>query len=153
MSIDPSDWSPSLTDSSLAESCRPYGEVGSLTSIPAFKNYYSVRLVFLRKNQGARIGDFQPRILAFAGIHEACDHPGCLIEVDHGQDITLIIENKSSEETGPATICLYLYDLGSRWQIENALHANHEEIPPKGSNQADEDNEDHPAKLVGGRRS
>jgi hypothetical protein len=100
-----------------------------------------VRLVFLRKNQGARIGDFQR---LSQDIHEACDHPGCVIEVDHGQDITLIIENKSSEETGAATLCLYLYNLGSRWQIENALHANHEEIAPKGSNQADEDDEVHP---------
>lgn len=98
-----------------------------------FRNSFSVQLA---RCVGKDWTFFDPGCLLSSNFKATCSHPECAIEVRHGQKITLVVRNKG--EMGDATLCLYLYDMGSRWQIQDALCGNHEIIPPSGANKSDE---------------
>ena len=63
-----------------------------------------------------------------------CSHPECLVEVEHGAKVTLVVENKASE--GGQSLYLHLYNMSSDWEIENSLRGDHDEIPPRRSNKS-----------------
>lgn len=60
--------------------------------------------------------------------HKVCTHPECVINTSHGEKFKLVVENLEPKDG--LRIYVHVFDMGSRWQVENALRANHEEIPP-----------------------
>lgn len=52
--------------------------------------------------------------------------PGCLAEVDDGTKFTLVVENK-----GENPLYAYVYNMGSRWQMQNILKGTYEVIPSR----------------------
>jgi Caspase domain len=56
--------------------------------------------------------------------HDERFHPGCLMEVEHGDKLELVVENRGDKE-----LYLYIYDMGPCWQIENILRGSYEVIP------------------------
>ncbi|RYP23194.1 hypothetical protein DL765_001279 [Monosporascus sp. GIB2] len=51
--------------------------------------------------------------------------PGDLVEVENGERVRLILENKGSQ-----VLYLFIYSMSSGWQIENVLRGTYDPIPP-----------------------
>lgn len=98
-----------------------------------FRNSFRVQLV---RGVGKDGKFFDPGCLLSSNLNVTCSHRECAIEVRHGQTVILMVRNKA--EMRDAAHCLYLYDMGPRWQIQDALRGNHESIPPSGANKSDE---------------
>jgi hypothetical protein len=63
--------------------------------------------------------------------HEKPFRPECLVEMEHDDRLELIVENKGDKE-----LYLYVYNLGSCWQIENILRGSYDVIPAKQNDRA-----------------
>ncbi|RDW82943.1 hypothetical protein BP5796_04434 [Coleophoma crateriformis] len=96
-----------------------------------FRKSFSVHLV----NAAKKI--FYPGCSKLGPFHPTCAHAECLVEVEDGDELTLVVQNK--EEKGGRDIYFYFYNMGSCWEIENLLHGNHYVIPPRSSNKDDKD--------------
>ncbi|KAI1311120.1 hypothetical protein F5Y03DRAFT_321744 [Xylaria venustula] len=99
-----------------------------------FTESYSVYLV---KENGRERSRFYPGCPK-TNIYDACAHPDCVLTVSQndkvGQNdkVSLHVVNKCPEPDGPS-LFLYVYALGSDWEIDGILEASREEVPPRGS--------------------
>lgn len=78
---------------------------------------------------------FKPGCLREGVFGSGCSHSECRLEVEDGDVIELVVHNKGRENDG--ALFIHVYDMGSCWEIENILCANHEVIPPRLANQSE----------------
>ena len=102
-----------------------------VNSISPFKESFSVQAV----NMAGKI--FRAGCERFGLFHTGCSHPECLIEVEDGNEVELIVQNKAKEKG--RLLYFHLYSLGSCWEIDNLLCADYNVVPPRYSNQDDRD--------------
>jgi len=105
-----------LTNTLLADPAHP------------FRKSFTVQLV----NPAGNV--FYPGCLQGGWFHPGCSHPECVVEVEDGEKLELVVENKEKE--GGNALHLHLYSMGHCWEIENILRGNHEVIPHKESSQS-----------------
>ncbi|KAE8444535.1 hypothetical protein EG329_014459 [Mollisiaceae sp. DMI_Dod_QoI] len=67
-------------------------------------------------------------------FYPGSSHLECLIEVKHGDVVTLVVQNKAEE--GGQSLHVHLYSMGSDWEIENLLRGDYDVIPSRGSNKS-----------------
>ncbi|KAI0487472.1 caspase domain-containing protein [Xylaria cf. heliscus] len=91
-----------------------------------FIESFSVQLV----NKSNKV--FYPGCLQLGRLHPFCSHEECVIEVEEGDKLQLIVQNRLGE--GCVALHLHIYDMGSLWEIENLLQANHNVVLPLRSN-------------------
>jgi len=112
----------SLVNSSLKDSTNP------------FKKSFSVQIVTADRKI------FHPGCLRLGPFSPGCSHSECLVEVEDGNMVKLVVENKEKElKEGGRPLHVHLYGMNSCWEIENLLCADHEVIPPAFSNENKED--------------
>jgi len=61
-------------------------------------------------------------------------HPGCLVEVEHDEEAKFMFELQI-ENKGNKDLFVYIYNMGSFWQIQNILRGSYEVVPPQNSDQ------------------
>ncbi|KAI1141532.1 hypothetical protein F5Y05DRAFT_264978 [Hypoxylon sp. FL0543] len=94
-----------------------------------FRQSFDVRLV---NTTAGKI--MAPGCLRAEPFHPGCSLPECVMEVAHDDVLELQVQN-NNEKQGHA-LHVHIYSLGSCWEIENLLRANHEVVPPQYSNQS-----------------
>ncbi|KAI1427254.1 hypothetical protein F5Y12DRAFT_792579 [Xylaria sp. FL1777] len=81
---------------------------------------------------------FSVRLIKTSGeeFKLGCHHLDCLVEVQDGDCVYVVVQNEEARQTAGQSIYCHLYSMGSRWEIENLLDADHVEIPPRFSNKS-----------------
>ncbi|RWA05807.1 hypothetical protein EKO27_g9297 [Xylaria grammica] len=94
-----------------------------------FRQSFDVRLV------NTTTGTIRaPGCLRAQPFHPGCSHPECVMEAADNCVLELQVQNNENK-LGHA-LHVHIYSLGSCWEIENLLQANHEAVPPRYSNQS-----------------
>ena len=93
-----------------------------------FTDSYRACLV---KQRGLERSQFYPGCSKTEDIYDACVHPDCVLTVSRDDEVSLRVANKCTEPHGPS-VFLYVYALGSDWEIDGILEASREEVPPRG---------------------
>jgi hypothetical protein len=78
--------------------------------------------------------EISPGCLQDAQQQQVCTHQGCLIEVEEGESLQLIVENNSTRYA----LCVHVYSMGASWEVGNILRADYEVVPPPLSNKSRE---------------
>jgi hypothetical protein len=94
-----------------------------------FRQSFDVRLV---NTTAGKIT--APGCLRAEPFHPGCSHLECVMEAAHNDVLELQVQN-NEDKLGHA-LHVHIYSLGSCWETENLLHANHEVVPPRHSNQS-----------------
>lgn len=74
---------------------------------------------------------FEPGCAVSRNVYEACFHPSCVLPIGLLDKFSLRVENLAERHEPP--LCVYVYSLGSSWEVKGLLGASREVIPPKGS--------------------
>ncbi len=90
-----------------------------------FKTSFSA---VLENKEGRRL---DPGCTRTGDLHQVCPHPECRLTLAPADVATLIVENKVGRD-GPL-LFLYVYALGSGWQVEEITTSSRKVIPPAGS--------------------
>ena len=89
----------------------------------------SFAAVFVSVND-AQTKTYNPGCSITGELDGACYHPECLIPVTQTERLSLRVYN-TEDATGP-NLYLYIYAMGSRWEIESPVKASRTTIAPKG---------------------
>ncbi|KAI1303462.1 caspase domain-containing protein [Xylaria venustula] len=86
---------------------------------------------------------FEPGCVQLGHFHTECAHSQCLVEVEHDDVVSLVVKNKEEavqikKQDADRSLYCHLYSMGSSWEIESLLAANHVVIPPRFSNKSDD---------------
>lgn len=85
-----------------------------------FTNSFTIQLI---DRAGKR---YHPGCLRKGWLHQGCLHPECVIEIQDGDWLEMVVEN--TRESGGGNLYLHIYNMGSCWEIENILEGNHAAI-------------------------
>ncbi|KAI1378451.1 caspase domain-containing protein [Hypoxylon crocopeplum] len=96
---------------------------------PPFRNSFDVQLI---NNTKGKI--YSPGCSQGVPFKSSCSHSECLVEVEDGGILEILVQNKSEERTG--ALHVHAYTMGFCWEIENLLKGDHDVIPPRGSNKS-----------------
>ncbi|KAK8085989.1 caspase [Apiospora phragmitis] len=67
-----------------------------------------------------------------------CSHQDCIVNVRHGDKLRLKVKNK--EDEGGRDLYIHLYNMAcSRWDVENISGGDYRALPPRSSNQDEDD--------------
>ncbi|KAM5343409.1 hypothetical protein ACJ41O_011946 [Fusarium nematophilum] len=93
-----------------------------------FTDSFNVHIV---KYDGNRREIFNPGCPKTGDLYAACSHPDCVLPVTEKDKVELCVENKAPRAGGPS-LFLYIYALGTSWEINGIQKASREAIAPKG---------------------